>query len=223
MKRNEDIQKELTGISPQMAEFNNAMPFESPSNGYFDNFPGQMLDLIHHLERNTALPASEEITMLSPLLAGIRNKPSFQVPDNYFEQFQKKATENITAPPAEPAKVVRMNSTSTKPWLRYAVAAAVIGCIGIAMLFWNNLQSDANQTLAGKPAAAGDTAVMPQLPEESLAGYLNGLPDNVYGEAIDSADSEFYDVALLKIDDSKLVNMLENVPDEDLALYEREL
>lgn len=221
MKRKEDIQQELTSISPKMAEFNNAMPFEAPSGSYFEAFPGKMLSLIHHVENNAFLPASEEITILSPLLANIKNKQPFEVPDNYFEQFQKRVTEDVAVPP-QPAKVVRMNS-APKPWARYAIAVAVIGFIGIVALFWNNLQSDANQTLATKPAVAGDTLAMPQLAEETLAGYLKGLPDNVYEPSIDSADSEFYDVALLKIDDTKLVNMLEDVPDEDLTVYAKDL
>ncbi|MGN6494893.1 MAG: hypothetical protein ACTHLE_23100 [Agriterribacter sp.] len=222
MKRKEDIQQELTGISPKMAEFNHAMPFEAPSDSYFEAFPGKMLGLIHHLESNTSLPAQEEITILSPLLANIKNKQPFEVPDHYFEQFQKNITEQLERPAAQPAKVVRMNS-SPKSWVRYAIAVAVIGFVGIAALFWNNLQSDANQTLATKPAAAGDTLSIPQLPEETLAGYLKGLPDNIYEPSIDSADSEFYDVALLKIDDTKLGNMLEDVPEEDLTLYAKEL
>lgn len=223
MKRKEDIQKELTGISPTMAAYSNETPFEAPAS-YFDTFPVKMLELINHLEKNTSLPAAEETAILSPFLTGLKNKESFQVPGNYFEDFEKRITKHLDVPATEPAKVVRMNTTSRKTRVRYAIAAAVTGFIGLtAFLFWNNLQPDANQSLAAKSSSVIDSISVPEVSSETLAKYLNGLPGSANDGAIDSIDSEFYEIALLKIDDAKLVNMLHEVPDEDLTFYEGEL
>jgi len=144
------------------------------------------------------------------------------VPDDYFSQFQEKILERIDVP-AEPAKVISIGTRLGRSWARYAVAAAIVGFFGIAaFFFWNGRQSTANSFAQVQKGSEGSSD-LPQIPEETLAGYLNVLPDNVYEQAIDSADSEFYDLALLKIDDTKLVNMLENVPDEELAGYESDL
>lgn len=221
MKRTENIEKELTEISTLMAGFSQAVPFQVPEN-YFETLPGKILEHIRLSEVGSTISASEEIEVLSPLLAGLKDKTSLSIPDDYFPQFQQKIFEHIETP-SEPAKVISIGSRTGRSWTRYAAAAIVAGFLGIAALFfWNNRQPASNNSFAQvKTSETGSE--LPQIPEETLAGYLNGLPDNTYNQAIDSADSEFYDLALLKIDDARLGNMLENVPDDELAGYEGDL
>lgn len=222
MKRNEHIETELAEISSTLAAFSNTLPYLLPED-YFESFPAKMLDLIHYTEQNQS--SSEEILTLSPLLAGLKNKETLQLPDNYFAQLAKETVESVQQQQTnKPARVIPINVGFKTQWIRYAIAAAVIGFIGIAaLLVWNNRIRDNSQSFASINSLQNEKIEMPQLSEEALAEYLKALPGNENVQSIDSEDAEFYDLALLRVDDAKLVSILENVPEEELASYAGEL
>ncbi|MBX2920866.1 MAG: hypothetical protein KF746_01640 [Chitinophagaceae bacterium] len=227
MKRNEHIEKELAEAGSTLTAFSNVLPYHLPEN-YFESFPDKMLNLVRAMEESAYPSALEEIHSLSPLLAGLKNKETLQVPDDYFAELTNDTLESIQKQSTEPAKVIPINKTrgAGKSWVRYAIAAALTGIIGItALSVWNNRQGQARElsaTTNTKNFQANGMEML-QLSEETLATYLKDLPDDKTTPAIDSADAEFYDLALLKADDSHLLNILENIPYEELAEYEVEL
>lgn len=221
MKRDEQIQKELAEIGSGLADLRNTIPYHIPEN-YFESFPGKMLTLVRLNEQHSNETARQEIATLSPLLDALKDKKTLQVPDNYFAQLAKDAIDAVRQNDA-PAPVISINTPFVKSWKRYAVAAIIIGFIGIASLLVWNRAADKNQLVANQKGLQNENAEMPELSEETLASYLKALPGNENTQLIDSADAEFYDLALLKVDDAKLVNILESVPEDELANYELDL
>ncbi|MBX3253105.1 MAG: hypothetical protein KF862_03100 [Chitinophagaceae bacterium] len=220
MKRSEHIEKELAEISPALAASGNTLPYHLPEN-YFESFPAKMLDLIREAEQTFSQPAAEEILSLSPLLASLQNRETLQAPDGYFGQLAENTVNTLQQQPGKPAKVISINQGAVKPWIKYAIAVAVAGFIGITtLLIWNNHTAGNNQLLADTKSLHAEGLEMPQLSEKMLADYLSELPANEYNQVIDSTDADFYDIALLKVDDAKLTSILENVPEEELANYE---
>src|SRR5687768_2752479 len=94
MQRNEVILTELAEISNYIASLSLDQPFLAPD-GYFENFPSKMMDLV------SRLPVSAEGHLLEqqPLLA------PFEVPENYFENLASQVLQRIKdANPAEELK-----------------------------------------------------------------------------------------------------------------------
>ncbi len=79
MKRNPEIGQELLGLSPAVANLSARMPFHVPE-GYFELFPGRMLDLLkaeHELDAETV---NDTVFESKPVISG-----PFRVPNGYFE------------------------------------------------------------------------------------------------------------------------------------------
>ncbi|MEO6405327.1 MAG: hypothetical protein ABIY51_00610 [Ferruginibacter sp.] len=96
-------------------------PFSVPE-GYFENFSYNILSAI----KNSTTEAEKEIKELSPVLAGLRQKPTFSLPKNYFEELSFKIVAKLPAT----ARVIKMGRPA---FLRYAVAAVVTGLMGLSL------------------------------------------------------------------------------------------
>lgn len=97
-----DLGSSLSNHTPQNI-------FEVP-HGYFEGFATHLLNRIKALE---AKNASEEITALSPLLAGINKRNPYSVPDGYFNRMEQKMTEGIQEHPDYQTAEEELNAIST--------------------------------------------------------------------------------------------------------------
>lgn len=68
-------------------------PYTVPE-GYFEHLADQVL---HRIRAASALPASEELAAISPLLAGIDNKQPLAVPEHYFDALPAAILDKVHA------------------------------------------------------------------------------------------------------------------------------
>jgi len=83
-----DLESSLSNHTPQNI-------YEVP-HGYFEGFATHLLSKIKAIE---AKDASEEIKILSPLLAGIKRQNPYSVPVGYFNSLEQKMAESIQQHP----------------------------------------------------------------------------------------------------------------------------
>lgn len=229
MEHNPNIALELKEISPTVAAIENNNPFSVP-HGYFDAFPGKILEMIRKESVDFSL-AVNETEALSPLLASLKQKTTFTVPENYFEQFNAKITENTPKQIKEQhAAPVRSISDSRK-WVKYAAAAAIAGLVGLgSVLFLNNSGNvSGNDKIHQENALAANDQrnttsadELSKVPDTILNEYLAVLPTEAETDNADSADAAFYNLALLNIDDKGLADILHEVSDDDLKNFAEE-
>jgi hypothetical protein len=81
MNRSNHIQDELNGLNSSLPSEVNSGPYAVPD-GYFDEFAATVLARI---KGSQSLTAAEEISQLSPLLAGISRSMPFELPAGYFQ------------------------------------------------------------------------------------------------------------------------------------------
>jgi hypothetical protein len=160
MNTRKHIQDELNGLNSSLPADSNTFIYSVPE-GYFDNLASAVLAKI---KGEHPVTASEEISELSPLLAGLSKAMPFSIPDNYFQDLSAITDEKEesavlsyigkTMPYEVPfdyfdnlsgevlgklnpstAKVIPMYR---KKWMKMAVAAAIVGIIAISGFFYFN-------------------------------------------------------------------------------------
>lgn len=218
MKRNPDIEKELKTISPAVAAISNENIFQAPP-GYFEDLPGRILSLVKADKRQDDLSAREEIEQLSPLIAALKNKQAQTVPPDYFSTLPHIITAKLSQTKKE-APVIRMDTGRKKNWLSYAAAALIAGIIGTGALFL--LNNDHSSRIAMNKDIPSISALLPDVPDVELAGYLTATPETSEW-ILDNDDTETEDIAFFKMDDTHLRNELRDISDEVLRNYEEDL
>ena len=156
------IQQELKDLGSSLPTTNNEQPVFTVPEGYFENFAASVLAKI---KGQPALQAADELQSLSPVLAAIPKQTPYHVPENYFahlatglpalvnEEALPDLLKNHTKqmPYQVPAgyfdglaaqvaaKVTRPKAKivpiSTR-FMRVAVAAALIGVVALASIFY---------------------------------------------------------------------------------------
>lgn len=157
-----------THIQSELMELNSSLPFHvkmpvfDVPEGYFERFADDVLAII---KGKQAVSPSDELTSLSPLLAGISRKMPFSVPDNYFDEAttsipglvqEEHLPEVLMAagksmPYEVPAgyfeelpqqvlhKVAQPRGrvvSLNRNWMRYAAAAVLIGAVTISSIVY---------------------------------------------------------------------------------------
>lgn len=107
MDNRQNIQDELKSLQSSLTASNDPAPFAVPE-GYFDGLSASVLAKIKGAEPS----AGEEISGLSPLLAGISRKTAYSVPSGYFED----SLLSLTALGAEPESPVLQSIGKTIPY-----------------------------------------------------------------------------------------------------------
>ena len=128
-----EAKDELNILSPYLNNLSKEIPFKTPA-GYFDGLEERMMNLV----RTSAdyQTTDEELESLSPLLQSLKKENPYTIPLGYFE--------NLSAPVVEKTKVVSMVN---RKWLRYAVAAMMIGLIsmvGVRIIFKGKIDPNKN-------------------------------------------------------------------------------
>lgn len=193
MESRATINKELKEMDISIPENADGRVHSVPAE-YFINFSNQMLELIHCIKTEQtfpkqlpyslpkdyfdalpqiiknkliAMPAREEIETLSPLLAGLKDKKTFEVPvENYFEESVPKR--NIIPFP-EPEVY---NASHRIKWMRWVAAAAIL-CIfsigGMTFLKGTDQADISNQSIQ---------AALANIPDNVIQEYLNNNLDS---------------------------------------------
>lgn len=222
MRKNEAIYNELKELNSPLAAISNENMFTVPE-GYFDTISTDVMLAINHeyiideldipvLNRN--VPAgyfeglageimnkikSESVETNSEneepaILSGLRYKNVFRVPDGYFDTLSS----DILAQLPRPAKVITMKPRPV--FLRYAVAAAFTGIIGLSLFNMMNhktrVEASTGNSLAfldnAKDILKNNSfdAVMGSLDEDEIAGYLKSEGEDVNAALVASLTDE---------------------------------
>jgi hypothetical protein len=180
MKNSKEILTELREIAPVLSRDGvSRIPYGIPS-GYFEDFSAKLMRRIHWETAGISdsenagissgtepadISPQEEISTISPLLAGLQKKNPYQVPAGYFEALKTKIPSSeessiVNAAESISSKRVALPSglsasgsihfkqgsisSQEKPVfslsrvLKYAVAACLIGLLGITIYNMNN-------------------------------------------------------------------------------------
>jgi hypothetical protein len=106
---------ELAALSPLLAGISRKMPFSVPES-YFD-------------EATMALPGLIREERLSEVLSGASKTMPYEVPIGYFEGLPQQILNRVAKPKA---KVISFN----RNWMRYAVAAVLIGIVALSSIVY---------------------------------------------------------------------------------------
>ena len=187
MRRSENIETELFKISESISQIPFSNPYSVPE-GYFDTLSGYVISAISQ-KSHIQSDAAEEIQQLSPLLAGLKNKPTYDAGEDYFA-LQVENLSKISVPQKVKFMPVRRNPY----FLRLAVAASFIGIIGVSLIILNSTSSD-NEMVNVSDKISVDEQLKNQLTAietEQIIAYLEqySLPSdrNVMEQLIDPAN-----------------------------------
>jgi hypothetical protein len=211
MKTPEEILTELLEIAPALVGPGiSRVPYAVPS-GFFEQFSENLMNRIRRdasefSEPQTGQQIAEvspllEITDISPLLAGLKNKNTYQVPEGYFENLkadiQKLETNQITYK-SKKAPVF------TLKFVKYAVAACIVALLGTAVYNLNYRKT------------TDPIKDLTTVSELDMANYLDS-DDIHWTPGIDIASSS--ETASVDFNDNDIHDLLSSVPDDELAQY----
>jgi hypothetical protein len=233
MERSDEILTEIQEIAPLLGKSGpNRNPYALPA-GFFENFPEILMHRIrlHGAEgldtgkKMAEIPPPQEIVEISPLLAGLQHKTTYQVPEGYFESFNTMISdsgmlyENASLT-SEFAPVVQINSgkianiypeikVSEKDKvfnfsrvLKYSAAACVIVLLGLTLFNMNHLS--ATDPING----------LTTISDQDMANYLD-VSDIHWTPGI-SSNSE---TASVEFSDNDIHELFSNVSDDELEQY----
>ncbi len=207
METSKEILTELQEIAPNLGIIGMArVPYAVPG-GFFEEFPESLMNRIRMEsasssefnagQQNAEVSPLLEIEEISPLLAGLKNKSTYQVPAGYFESLKTKipALETKTFAP----KTKRVPVFTLK-FIKYAVAACLVALLGTAVF---------NLTYHKTTDPIKDLATVS---DQDMANYLDS--DDIHwtpGIAASSASLDF--------SDNDVHALLSTVSDDELEQY----
>src|SRR6185295_2701202 len=143
METSKEILTELKEIAPFLGGTAILRPPYGLPAGYFEDFAEILMYRIHLEDARIPMPdAVQEMAEISPLLAKLQKINTYKVPEGYFEAWK------VEIPPSENhrPKLVAINTGASpdkrvSPFsriLKYAVAASLVGLLGITIYTINN-------------------------------------------------------------------------------------
>lgn len=140
METSREILTELQEIAPNLGKGAiSRIPYAVP-NGFFEGFAESLMNRIRMGEtglsesdggqQNAEVSPLIEIAEISPLLAGLKKKNTYQVPVGYFEglNLETSISEQKTS-----EKKARKAPVITLKFVKYAVAACIVALLGTAV------------------------------------------------------------------------------------------
>ncbi len=207
METSEEILSELQEIAPNLAMSGiSRIPYSVP-NGFFEGFAENLMSRIRMEEtvmsefdagqQNAEVSPLLEITEISPLLAGLKKKGTYQVPAGYFESL------DIGTPVPEQKTIEKKKKQApviTLKFVKYAVAACIVALLGTAVfnLSYHKI-SDPIKDLA-------------TVSDQDMANYLDS-GDIHWTPGISSPS------ASIDFSESDVHDLLSAVPDDELEQY----
>jgi hypothetical protein len=209
MEPSKEILTELQEIAPNLGWRTISRIHYTVPNGFFAGFAENLMKRIHMeagviSEFETGQQIAEvspllEITEISPLLAGLKKKNTYQVPEGYFESL------NATIPVPEAKPIV--SKTKQAPvfslkFFKYAVAACIIMLLGTAVF---NLTYHRNTDPIKDLTTVSD---------QDMANYLDS--DDIHWTPGINLSSE---TASVDFSENDVQDLLSSVPDDELEQY----
>ena len=207
METSKEILTELLEIAPNLGNtIISRVPYAVPD-GFFEGFGEILMKRIYmeaslYSEFNSGQENAEvspilEIEEISPLLAGLKNKNTYQAPDGYFESLKAK----IPALESKPfIPKTKQTPVFTLKFVKYAVAACLVALLGTAVF---------NMTYHKTIDPIKDLATVS---DQDMANYLDS--DDIHwtpGIAASSASIDF--------SDNDVHDLLSTVSDDELEQY----
>lgn len=155
------IQEELSRLSQKIMKLPAVHPFRVPD-GYFETLPEKIMTSI----RTENMTAREEIMQLSPVLAGLKEKDTYQVESDYFDQ----QNGTLAYMQHQHKKII-----SIRNWHRLAIAASFVGILGVGLFLFNQYrvnQDVITQGLAIKTDMQFNEKLN-ELDSKDILSYLN--------------------------------------------------
>jgi hypothetical protein len=183
-------------------------PYGIPA-GYFEDFADILMYRIRFEAEGfgeiKSVSSPEEISGISPLLAGLKNKNPYQVPVGYFESLNNDVQISENVPPkltAVPQSSKPKKISIPMRIVRYAAAACIVGMIGITTfnLTHHQLLDPIN----------GLTTVSNQ----DMANFLD--KDDVHWTPDNPSDLQ---TSTVNLSDNDIHDLLGSVPDVELEQY----
>jgi hypothetical protein len=223
-------------IHDELKDLNSSLPSNPEGNlytvpqGYFDGLAASVMTKIKGLEPS----ATDEISSLSPLLAGISRTMPYRVPDNYFQTTIEELPFLTSEDPQSailslvdrvtpyevplgyfanlPDQVLekvadrkaRVVSMGGRKWMRWAVAAMVTGIIGLSGVFYFNKKSKGLD--ADKPIAAQ----LKNVSTKELEEFIKTA--DITANSSQTAQASF-------ASQNEVKKMLKDVPDKELDAF----
>lgn len=237
------ISDELTALQSGLSPEIHGQTYQVPP-GYFDTLP----ELILARVKSNGLNAVEEISELSPLLAGLSRKMPYDVPENYFgttaDQLEaitsdeeslvlsfisKEMPYQVPAGyfagfPEQmleklPRQQARVIPIMHRKWMRMAVAASVTAIMAISgFLYFNN---------RNEIAPAGNETVSTELKDvstEELDAFIKNATGGKQPAASDDITASEDASALLNdVSDKELEAFLSGVPVDEIPVADESL
>jgi hypothetical protein len=233
MEPTNEILRELQEIAPFLGkEAFSRIPYGVPS-GYFRDFPQMLMYRIQvetavyqeplSGQENAEISPLEEIAGISPLLASLQNKNTYQAPAGYLESWKVKfpESESVTSVPffetasTTEAPVISMGTQTDffsslqnnrafnfSKVLKYAVAACLVAMLGTTV-FNISTHNELDPLL-------GLTTVS----DQDMANYLDS--DDIHWTPGITSSSE---TASVEFNDNDIHELLSSVPDDELEQY----
>jgi len=233
MERSNEILTEIQQIAPLLGQSGpQGNPYTLPV-GFFENFPEILMHRIRLESAGvfevgkeiTEIPSPQEIVEISPLLAGLQHKTTYQVPEGYFESFNTMISdsgmlhENASLTP-EFAPVVQITSGKIaniypeikasgknkvfnfSRVLKYSVAACMIALLGLTLFNMNHRR--ATDPING----------LTTISDQDMANYLDA--DDIHWTPGISSSLE---TASVEFSDNDIHELFSNVSDDELEQY----
>jgi hypothetical protein len=211
METSKEILTELQEIAPNLGITGiSRAPYAAPV-GFFEEFPENLMNRIRmeaalYLEFNAGQQNAEvssllEIEEISPLLAGLKNKNTYQVPAGYFESLKTKIPA-LESKPFLPKK--KQAPVFTLKFIKYTVAACLVALLGTAVF---------NLTYHKTTDPIKDLATVS---DQDMANYLDS--DDIHWTPGITASS-----ASIDISDNDVHDLLSTVSDDELEQYSASL
>jgi hypothetical protein len=212
MINRKQILTELQEIAPYISKAGYLqIPYVVPA-GYFDSFVENLMHRLHLENAGFSEPPAREIASISPILAGLKNKATYQVPPDFFDALKIRIpdSENVAAllhavPGGEsnnksfPARKI---SLSVK-LVRFAAAACIVALLGIAVFNTGNHKNTIDPI-------EGLTNVS----DQDMANFLDA--DDAHWN---TDNSSFTETATMDFSDKDIDELLSSVPDAELEKY----
>ncbi len=188
-----DASEELAMLSPLLSKASKKNPYTAPD-GFFNELPG---NLVAGMKAGSFMQDETETT--HPFLADVKDKTTYTAPDGYFDLLPEAILAKIKT--QAPAKIISLKKN--RPWIRYAIAAAVTGIIfTVGMLTFNNNNQSIEEPTAG----------LTKISDQEMTNYLNNHT-NALEETSDNS------TANADFNDSDETDLLGSVPDNELQEY----
>jgi|SRR5450432_235487 len=207
------ILTELQEIAPVLGKSDVfRIPYAVPA-GYFTHFAEMLMTRIHLEAAGFSETAGREMAEISPMLAGIQHKKTYQVPEGFFEALRVRIPGSMPSKMVAVPTVSKETNTNSFPgkrvvslpvrMVRYATAACIVALIGIAAFNITYHHSIMDPIMG-----------LSTVSDQDMANYLD-TDDIHWTPGVTSVN----ETASAEFSDNDIHDLLSSVPDDELEQY----